>query len=471
MWNNTLPIAVIGAGFSGTMTALHLLRRLPDLPLLLCERSSVFARGAAYSTDHPVHLLNVRSANMSAYPDQPDHFACWLEEQIAAGPDEIARHVQDTVVGTFVSRCLYGRYLTSLVRESIREDDGALRLRLIPDEVVDLEPTCQGYLLTLAGGRKHAVAGAVLAVGNLLADQTRNGPYIDNPWGSALAEGLQPGRPVVIIGTGLTMVDVTMQLWSSGFAGPVIAISRRGLLPQPHVMSAPWPVPTLDNEQQHSLSRLVRHIRQDVAAARKQGIAWQNVVDSLRPMTSRIWQRLPEVEQTRFLRHARPWWDVHRHRTAPPVAQQLRSLIEHNYLSIRAGRITSVETAAGLATVTYRPRGGGEVATLDAQRVVNATGAVPAGDVQSPLLRRLLDRGLVRLDRHHLGLDVTDRLETFRASGMVSPRLWALGPVVRGVFWECTAVPDIRRQAVELADRVAEDLHPEAIPVGLVRGG
>jgi uncharacterized NAD(P)/FAD-binding protein YdhS len=96
-------------GFSGTMTALHLLRGLPDRPLLLCERSAVFARGAAYSTQEPVHLLNVRSANMSAYPDRPDHFARWVDQEIeATAADQIGRHVQDTSVGTFVSRTLYG---------------------------------------------------------------------------------------------------------------------------------------------------------------------------------------------------------------------------------------------------------------------------------------------------------------------------------------------------------------------------
>jgi uncharacterized NAD(P)/FAD-binding protein YdhS len=461
MSHDNLPLAVIGAGFSGTMTALHLLRRSEHRPLLLCEQSNVFARGAAYSTDDPVHLLNVRSANMSAYLDEPEHFARWVEKQVAtSGSEEIVRQVQETTVGTFVSRSLYGRYLTSLVREAIGADDGATRLRLVPDEVVDLEPTDHGYQLTLAGGRQHAVAGAILAVGNLLPNQGGDGPYFANPWASSLTAGLEPGEPVVIVGSGLTMVDITMQLWSSGFPGPVIAISRRGLLPHTHALSAPWPVPDLDQGEKRSLARLLRRIRQEVAAARRQGIGWQNVVDSLRPITAATWQNLPPAEQERFLRHARPWWDVHRHRTAPPIAQQIHGLIEQGYLSIRAGRITAIETGARRATVSYRPRGGSEIVSIAAQRVVNATGALPASDVKAPLLQRLRERGLFRLDRHRLGIDVTDRLEVIGAAGEVTPRLWALGPVVRGMFWECTAVPDIRRQAVELADRIVEELSP-----------
>jgi uncharacterized NAD(P)/FAD-binding protein YdhS len=465
MWNDTLPIAVIGAGFSGTMTALQLLRGLPDRPLLLCERSAVFARGAAYSTHEPTHLLNVRAANMSAFPDQPDHFARWLDREIEATPaEEVDRHVQDTAVGTFVSRTLYGRYLTSLIRQSIDRGDGATRLRLVPDEVVELAPEGDRYRLVLAGGRTHAVAGAVLAMGNLLSNASGDARYVESPWGAALTDGLEPDRPVVIVGTGLTMVDVAMQLWTSGFAGPVIAVSRRGLLPQTHVMSAPWPVPALDDRQRRSLSRLMRRIRQEVAAARRQGVAWQNVIDSFRPITAQVWQGLPEVEQRRFLRHARPWWDVHRHRTAPPVAQQLRGLLQQGYLSVRSGRITAIETADDQAVVTYRARGGGAIARIKAQRVINATGAVSAGDVPSPLLTGLLDRGLVRLDRHGLGLAVTDDLQALGSSGAPTPRLWALGPIARGVFWECTAVPDIRRQALELSDRVAGEFDPAARP-------
>ena len=144
-----------------------------------------------------------------------------------------------------MSRDLYGRYLTSLLRDTLGENRGALRLRIIPDEVVDLEPAGPGYRLTLAGGRQHAVAGAVLAAGHLLQAESGRGAYIANPWSAAVTHDLDPNRPVVILGTGLSMVDLTMQLWASGFPGPVIALSRRGLLPHSHVLAASWPRPDL----------------------------------------------------------------------------------------------------------------------------------------------------------------------------------------------------------------------------------
>ena len=465
MTGHHLPIAIIGAGFSGTIAALHLLDRLPSRTLLLCERSPTFARGAAYATREPLHLLNVRAANMSAYPDRPRHFTEWLERtRIELPSEDWAQQVHDTGVGTFVSRDLYGRYLTSLVQGVLAEDRGALRLHLMPDEVIDLTPTSQGHCLTLAGGRQYAVAGAILAAGHLLRSQGGDGVSITNPWSPSALEDLDPGQPVVVLGTGLSMVDMVMQLWASGFPGPVIAISRRGLLPHSHVPTPSWPTPVFRHAEQQSLAQLTHRLRQEVAKAQAQGVAWQSVVDSLRQMTAHLWQRLPQAEQSRFLRHARPWWDVHRHRMAPPIAQQIAGLVRQGYLQVRAGRLTDIETSGRQARVRYRPRHGGELVSLEAQRVLDARGIAAVAETQDPLVTRLLDRGLVRLDRHRLGLDVTPDLQAVARSGSTTPALWMLGPLARGVFWECTAVPDIRLQAVQLAVRVGEVL---GSPTGL----
>jgi uncharacterized NAD(P)/FAD-binding protein YdhS len=445
------PITVIGAGFSGTMTALHLLERVRNRSVLLCERAPTFARGAAYSTSDPVHLLNVRAANMSAFPDQPEHFSQWLAAECAL--DGSGLH--ETPVGTFVSRELFGRYLSSLVGDALDSNDGASRLRIVPDEVVDLQPEEGGYTLVLAGGRKHRVSGAVVAIGNLLPERCATSPYVENPWVTPFAEGLVPGEPVVVIGSGLTMVDVVSRLWASGFAGPVIAISRRGLLPHTHGLTLSWPPPDFTTRERRSLARLLHRVRAEIAAAQREGVGWQSVIDSLRPLTAGLWQGLPKSEQRRFLRHLRPWWDTHRHRMAPPIGQQILGLIDQDYLRLQAGRIVSMDVGAQAVDVTYRPRGQQDAVTLRAQRVINATGSSPAQAVGDPLLRKLVDRGLVQLDGHRLGIEATSRLELVGASGKVTPQLWGLGPILRGMFWECTAVPDIRRQAAQLADEIA----------------
>ncbi len=464
--DKSLPIAVIGAGFSGTMTALHLLDQTRPARLLLCERGNAFARGIAYATCCQTHLLNVRSANMSAYPDEPAHFSNWLAASRASIP---ATHMRETDAGTFVSRDLYGRYLSSLLATAIRDGDGAHRLTLVGDEAVDLEPCEGGYRLVLAGGRTHRISHAVLAAGNLLSGGNSEGPYVADPWSYDFARRLELDRPVVILGTGLTMVDIATQLRESGFAGPVIAISRRSLLPRSHVATTPWTTPTLSERERSSLRVLVRRVRREVADAARQGVAWQSVIDSLRPLTVRLWQDLPVREQARFLRHLRPWWDVHRHRTAPPVAQAIEGFVAEGWLRIQAGRVLSVDTGQRSAIVRFRPRGETRTVAIEAQRVVDATGIAGSTQCGDLFLRRLVERGLVRPDRHRLGLDVTEDLRAIGAAGAVSPGLWALGPMVRGMFWECTAVPDIRRQASELAASIARDTAVERASASTVQ--
>jgi uncharacterized NAD(P)/FAD-binding protein YdhS len=148
---------------------------------------------------------------------------------------------------------------------------------------------------------------------------------------------------------------------------------------------------------------------------------------------------------------------------APPIAEQITALVRQGYLQVRAGFITGVEADGQRVWIRYRPRGGSEPVCLEAQRVIDARGATPVGEAQDPLVTRLIERGLVRLDRHQLGIEVTPALQAVSRSGAATPGLWALGPLVRGVFWECTAVPDIRVQAVQLAGSVEEALRDPAL--------
>lgn len=445
------PIAVIGAGFSGTIVAHHLLARVKDRRILLCEQGPTFARGTAYSTEDPVHLLNVRAENMSAFTDRPDHFAFWLK----ALPQAVPGHVHPTPAGTFVSRALYASYLTSLLEEALACEEGAQRFVIVPEQAVDLAPQPDGsFVLRLAGGRTHEIAGAVLAVGNLDPEGSGStGRIVRNPWAAGFTAGLAPHRPVVIVGSGLTMVDIVMSLWSSGFSGPVVAISRRGLLPRMHVPASSWHLDGLDPLDEQPLSGKLKALRREIGAASEAGVPWQSVIDALRPSTSAAWRRLSAEQQARFLRHLRPWWDVHRHRMAPPVGQQIRRLLESEYLTVLAGRIARIEDGEETATVMWSPRGGDHM-TMLAQRVIFATGAVPARRAEHTLLDSLIESGLVRLDRHGLGLDVGDDFRVIGGDGRPCLNLWAVGPIMRGAFWECSAVPDIRRDAEHLVENL-----------------
>jgi uncharacterized NAD(P)/FAD-binding protein YdhS len=454
------PIAVIGAGFSGTIATLHLLKRLPlDQPVLLCERAPEFARGVAYSTGNADHLLNVRAANMSALADEPQHFAEWLKGRGAAAREGTL----DTAAGVFARRGLYGQYLRSLLDYAMRETAGHAQLRLMPDDVTDVVPLGNGgFQLECASGQKIEVAGVVLAVGNLPPEENPDPHICANPWGEKAWRKLESDRTVMIMGTGLTMVDLAISIRRRGFTGKIVAMSRGGLLPNAHAPVPVWPTPQFTLAEEKSLSRLMMHLREEVYTAAEQGVDWRAVIDSMRPITAQLWSRLPLSERRRFLRHGRRYWDVLRHRMAPPHAELIAQMQAEGSLDVVAGRIRQFEATPDGVIVHYRKRGAAHEQVLAVQRVIQASGLEHIERTRDPLIQRLLARGLVRLDEQGLGLAVTDGLNTIRNDGAAVERFWALGPIVRGVFWECIAVPDIRVQASHVAVSVVARLRADA---------
>ncbi len=450
-------VAIVGAGFSGTMAAIHLRHALPpEWVVVLFDRTGRFARGPAYAASDAPHLLNVRSANMSALPDDPGHFERWLAGQAGRWPGE----VQVTDAGTFASRRLYGRYLRALLYEEMTMSGG--RVRLCSDDVTGLVPTEGGWRMTCASGREAAAAAVVIASGNLPSSRPCDGVVFHDPWAAGATAGLRPGEPVLIVGTGLTMVDLALAMHARGFDGPVIALSRRGLVPQRHAGPGPaWPCPPFSEEECRSLAALLRAVRRRARDAAAHGVDWRAVVDGLRPVTAGLWQGLSPAERGRFLRHLRPYWDCHRHRMAPVVADLFDGLVARGGLGLKRGRVVATEPLQGSTgrsvRVTLQDRGASGTCSLVVQRLIYATG-IGAGAAADGLVAGLAAAGLARTDPHGMGLDVSSSLQVTRRDGSAAPGLWALGPIVRGVFWECTAVPDVRVQARTVAEGVARAL-------------
>lgn len=436
-------VAIVGGGFSGSLQAINLHRHHGPRATLIEHRSTA-GEGLAYGAAHPAHVLNVRASNMSALPDEPDHFVRWLE----------ARGVADAS-HAFVPRITYGAYLRELLEEAMREAAGAVEI--LHGQVVDIVRNGVTRLL-LADGRSIEADAAVLAVGNLPphlpgalgADRLSPERYKGDPWAKDAAQGLQDEDEVLVIGTGLTMVDVALLLESNGFGGRITAISRRGLLPHAHSRSSPnWE--RINERPKGPATELVRQVRQ-----RAREVGWHAAVDELRPFTQDIWRAASEAERERFLRHLRPWWDIHRHRIAPEVAARLRAMRERGQLVVAAGKPLAFAEGANGVEVSWRPRGARETERLHVSRIINCTG--PQGDVlrtTDPLLRRLVDRGEIRPDAARLGIDVDRQGQVVRADGTSNDRLLALGPMTRGAYWEIVAVPDIRRQTWSLARRLS----------------
>jgi uncharacterized NAD(P)/FAD-binding protein YdhS len=238
------------------------------------------------------------------------------------------------------------------------------------------------------------------------------------------------------------MVDVALSLAEAGFTGRMVATSRRGLVPRAHEEPAAAPLPA---PRPAPLAQLVRQVRTQSRSGN-----WRAAVDSLRPVSQDIWRGLRDADKQRFLRHLRPWWDVHRHRIAPQVAARIDALRASGQLDIVPGRIVSVENGQ----VAIAPRGGGPSFSVQAAGVVNCTGPeARIAKVEDPLIRTLLASGTARPDRFGMGLDVDVDARVIGADGRASDDLYALGPLTRGTFWEIVAVPDIRGQAWRVAER------------------
>ncbi|MFZ5789100.1 MAG: FAD/NAD(P)-binding protein [Pseudomonadota bacterium] len=461
-------IAVIGGGFSGSLLAFHLLRRCgPDDRVMLVERNPRFGLGLAYSTGNPNHLLNVRAGNMSAFSDRPSHFVDWLRE---LPPDVRASLDEPPGPASFVPRRLFGRYVQQLLGDQIWREGHGRHLFLVTDEAVALRRQPKGWLLELAVGRSFPVDLAVLAIGNFppAASTPR---YFGNPWDEHAVANLDPAQPVLILGTGLTMVDTVISLLDRGHHGHIYALSRRGLLPQVHAstnggaLPAPWvfdPPPS-----GHSVLALLRRVRATCRAAATQGRDWRLVIDGLRPHTQRLWQEMPLAERSRFLRHLRPWWDVHRHRAAPCIMDRVAEARARGQLELLVGRLGLIERdAAGLA-VSIAPRAGLPPFPISVDRIIDCSG--PRTDctlINQPLLQQLLHNGHIRPDPLRLGLDVTAEGAAIDRNDEVLPDLFAIGPITRGAFWEIIAVPDIRVACERLAQRLLPRTGEQATPAG-----
>jgi uncharacterized NAD(P)/FAD-binding protein YdhS len=447
-------IAILGAGFSGTMVAVHLLRAAgAGVRVLLAEKSGVFGPGLAYGTGPESLLLNVVAGRMSALPDEPEDFIRWARTEDPTARGEM-----------FLPRRMYGRYLGALLGRAERESAGTLER--VVGECVDVRPGPGGVEVELADGSVRRVDEVVLAPGNFApgtpawAGEAAGGVFIGDPWHGDPLAGVRTDDRVLILGTGLTMMDVTLSLAERGHRGEVTAISRRGLLSQAHRHGNPGlaqlPDPLFSQTFPSALS-LLREVRRAAASAQERGGDWRDAVNALRSVTPKLWNALPEGERRRFMEHLAAFWNTHRHRAPQRVAEGIERLRASGRLRVLAGRVRAVSIGGGTASVDVCLRGESGGRTLGVERIVNCTG--PTTDVArsgNPLLGALLRRGAVRPGPLGMGLDFDDEGRVVGGSGEPAERVWLVGPARIGRHWEATAVPELRVQARDVAMRLVE---------------
>jgi uncharacterized NAD(P)/FAD-binding protein YdhS len=456
---NKFDIAIIGAGFSGTVALINLLRKRWAAPLTValidrCEKEKV-GLGLAYSTKEDTHYLNVQAGNMSALSDDPSHLVRYLQGRN-----------NDANWSTFITRGAYGRYVQDTL-SSVSADGAAnnVTVTVINADITDVNESKTEFQLFSGHEMLLAASRVILALGNpkpVLPHVISSGLFgsaavIADPWNNSDFARISNRDDILFIGSGLTMVDKALELVYKKHSGRLIAVSRHGLLPQSHIKEL-----LVEGYPEVEEINLPMRARETVGAIRKltkKVPDWRLVIDGLRPYTNKWWQSLGLVEKKRYLRHLQPYWDTFRHRMAPEVGERIADLLANGRLKIEAGKIVSVSEHDQKIVAKIQRRGTKQCTELVVDKIVNCTG--PSSDLRKTedrLLHSLLAKGLISPNELRSGILIDEHFHAVSADGKANDRLTVVGPLLRGNFFETIAVPELRKQADELSQCVYEEI-------------
>lgn len=448
-------IAIIGGGAAGAALFGALLSRdASDTVYWVTGSARCIGRGVAYSTSHDHHLLNVRAGGMGLYPDADEDFAGYS-----------ARCRAGSRPTDFLPRGLFGEYIESQLDARMRHaEQRNRRFAIVPATASGIRVSGNGYGIALDDGGTVAAERIALALGALPPRPLRtvskralgSGAYVLDPW-SLTSHPTHPRR-LVVIGTGLTAIDT---LISASIRWPdveLVAVSRHGLPPFVHPALPAHPFPQQAELNARLLAcdgpaPVIAEIRRTFREHPRTD--WRSVIDGMRPINTKLWQAFTPRQRKQFMRHARWLWESARHRLAPQSAEIIQQLRDEGRLQIHAARVLAVD-GEGPLDVTVQSRGNRLVTTLQADVVVQATGLDTAvAFAEHPLVSGLLRSGLAAADPLQLGVLAEPDGRLVNAAGEIQPGLHAIGSLLRGNLWECTAMPEIRAAADALATRLS----------------
>ncbi len=452
-------IGIIGGGFSGSLTAANLSRlSAGPLKISIINHGYPLARGIAYSTRNGNHLLNVVARNMSALADQPAHFVEWLRTRSEYYEEPLARLREK-----FIPRRIYGDYLHGLLYSlSCSAAERGIIIETVAAEATDVIPEAQGARIVLSNGQSIEVDKVVLATGNAAPghlnlkglDHT-HAKYFQNPWTNWENQLTDRSENVILVGTGLTAIDIFISLTDLNWKGKIFAISRNGLLPLPHFKGMEYPDWLDGKSERVSLVAAFRAFKTHFRRAQAEGVNPAILIDKLRPVTQGIWQGFTLAEKRRFSRHFRTRWNVARHRIAQSIHQQLQESMSHQRLEVVKGRLWEVKEHGDQFVVTVKT--GHTFRRLEGGALINCTGPSETCS-RSTLHQNLQARGIISADEMDMGMNVTSDFAVVDKNGEASRTVFAIGPSLKGTLWETTAVPELRSQAFRLAEILARQL-------------
>ncbi|MDZ4831128.1 MAG: FAD/NAD(P)-binding protein [Phycisphaerae bacterium] len=460
LWTDRLPasvdLAIVGGGFSGLLALIHTLRLRPNTRVAVIEQAPRRGPGPAYGACDAAHLLNVPASRMGALPDDPGAFYTWLERRV---PDAFS-------AGDFVARALYGEYLIDLLNEQVQ--GRRERVEFVQSTVTRIDPRPDDVAIDTADGSRCIAGAVILAVGippgpppwsalpSAHDERAKSSALVADPWLPNALDGVPRDDAVLIIGSGLTAIDVVVAIRERGHRGHITLVSRNGRLPLPHAADGAAPVEVPTTTFSGGPRQVLRQLRKLARDRVEAGHPWQSVIDAIRPRTATIWRSWSSAERRRFLRALRPFWEVHRHRAPTSTLALLNHLTSCGQVTLVRGQLASVRAMDGGRIRVTLQSVRDDIAPLVVARVFNCAG--PPASVHAstdPLIERLLATGVATSDCEELGLCADDDGRLIGTSGVPNPRVVVIGSLRRGELWESIAVPELRLQALRAAQVLA----------------
>lgn len=442
-----MDIAIIGGGLSGTLLAYYLLQedRHPVTVYLFEKDYQQLSRGIAYRASNENQLLNVPAASMNLYGLQSGDFYRWLQ----------SNDHRNILPGDFVSRALFGTYLKELFQKSL-DHSKHVKVKVITDEVIDVIKEDDALHVSTINGHTYHVAKAVVANGILppadpfevTLDIKLTGLYQSNPWNFRYLDQLKNHDHVVLIGTGLTMLDHAAVLLKNDKNIQVTAFSRRGLLPLVHKPYQPYDFPDYFIVPNDDIGELFRSIRTYYLMHKDKGLDWRDLIDRVRNQVPQLWKALSAVSKKRFIRHLKPYWEVHRHRAPEQVLSVIHQAMREGRFTLLKGKIHEVTTNGQCLIIELINSNG--ITGIQANYFLNSSGLQQNISLTSdPLLRKLLERGYMAPDNNTLGVE-TDEQGALQCT-VGEKNIFTLGVLRRAAVFECTAAKEIGEQAFLLS--------------------
>jgi uncharacterized NAD(P)/FAD-binding protein YdhS len=451
-------ITIVGGGFSGVSAAVQLVRHSPvPLAVTLIESRDRVGPGLAYATHDPDHRLNGPTWVHAVDPIDAGHFTRWCETHGVFEADPQALQPNGTA---FVRRAVLGAYLEAMVRHHASWSATGSTIRTLQDRAVHAWEADGEVTTVTEHGQTLSADLLVLATGN--AEPRLQAPLdpalaqhpgvIENPLNTARLLNIPQDARVLIIGSGLTSLDVVSTLQRQGHAGGVTVVSRRGLRPRPQplangVVAHPvgrenldrllGPAPAFMAEAKPELRAWIKALRTRIAEARARGESWHLPFDELREAVWQLWPTLPVPQQRRFLRSARTWYDVHRFRSPPQTEAINRQALAAGRVAHLAARLRSLAVQAGTNRIdaVLQPSGGGAPSTEAFDVVVNCMGLdAAARTAGNPLLQALVLHGTLRPDACGIGYAVDANCRVVNSEGEALSRVRLIGPPTLGTF-------------------------------------